>query len=195
VGIARQRSSRQLRPQEVQGPLSGPMAVGDQCPEGSTLYKYPGPGFAGIGDNSAEASCYTWVDQDNTLGGGNDISISTGNVRQWQSADAANGQAAEPVELGGQAVGVGASENRACRAVRVVRTSRCANHYRPRGGERSWPESSRRRPETFAKRSIGWPPIRARRTTIFARSKACRTGSAFASATGGSRTRSTVEAE
>jgi hypothetical protein len=42
-------------------------------------YQYPGPGFAGIGDNSAEASYYTWVDQHNTLGLGNDVPISTGN--------------------------------------------------------------------------------------------------------------------
>jgi hypothetical protein len=49
-------------------PLIGPKATGDQCPEGWTLYQYPGPGFAGIGKNSAEASYYTWVDQHNTLG-------------------------------------------------------------------------------------------------------------------------------
>ena len=53
---------------KCKGPLNGPNATGDQCPEGWTLYQYPGPGFAGIGDNSAEASYYTWVDQHNTLG-------------------------------------------------------------------------------------------------------------------------------
>src|SRR5215471_12050748 len=42
-------------------PLNGPTATGDHCPEGWTFYKYPGPGFQGIGDNSAEASYYTWV--------------------------------------------------------------------------------------------------------------------------------------
>jgi hypothetical protein len=42
--------------------------TGDQCLEGWTLYQYPGPGFAGIGDNSAEASYNTWVDRHNTLG-------------------------------------------------------------------------------------------------------------------------------
>jgi hypothetical protein len=61
------------------GPLRGPKATGEQCPEGWTLYQYPGPGFAGIGQNSAEASYYTWVDQHNTLGLGNDVPISTGN--------------------------------------------------------------------------------------------------------------------
>ncbi len=39
---------------KCKGPLNGPKATGDQCPEGWSFYKYPGPGFAGIGDNSAE---------------------------------------------------------------------------------------------------------------------------------------------
>jgi hypothetical protein len=64
---------------KCKGPLNGPKATGDQCPEGWTFYKYPGPGFAGIGDNSAEASYYTWVDQHNALGLGPDVPISTGN--------------------------------------------------------------------------------------------------------------------
>ena len=54
-------------------------ADGTACPEGWTFYQYPGPGFAGIGKNSAEASYYTWVDQHNTLGLGNDVVVSTGN--------------------------------------------------------------------------------------------------------------------
>ena len=44
------------------------------------FYKYPGPGFDGIGDNSAEASYYTWVDQHNTLGLGDNVPISTANL-------------------------------------------------------------------------------------------------------------------
>src|SRR5206468_1659141 len=56
-------------------------AIGDHCPEGWNLYQYPGPGFAGIGNNSAEASYYTWVDQHNTLGLGNDVPISTANLQ------------------------------------------------------------------------------------------------------------------
>ncbi len=39
---------------KCKGPLNGPKATGDQCPEGWSFYKYPGPGFEGIGDNSAE---------------------------------------------------------------------------------------------------------------------------------------------
>jgi hypothetical protein len=64
---------------KCKAPLNGRNATGDQCPEGWTFYQYPGPGFASIGDNSAEASYYTWVDQHNTLGLGNDVPISTGN--------------------------------------------------------------------------------------------------------------------
>jgi|HubBroStandDraft_6_1064221.scaffolds.fasta_scaffold21500_2 hypothetical protein len=65
---------------KCKGPLNGPTATGNHCPEGWSFYKYPGPGFAGIGDNSAESSYYTWVDQHNTLGLGNDVPISTGNL-------------------------------------------------------------------------------------------------------------------
>src|SRR5215831_5383577 len=65
---------------KCKGPLNGPTATGDHCPEGWTFYKYPGPGFQGIGDNSAEASYYTWVDQHNAVGLGNDVPMSTGNL-------------------------------------------------------------------------------------------------------------------
>jgi hypothetical protein len=65
---------------KCKGPLSGPKATGDHCPEGWSFYKYPGPGFQGIGDNSAESSYYTWVDQHNTFGLGNDVPMSTGNL-------------------------------------------------------------------------------------------------------------------
>jgi len=65
---------------KCKGPLNGPKATGDHCPEGWTFYKYPGPGFEGIGDNSAEASYYTWVDQHNTLGLGENVPLSTANL-------------------------------------------------------------------------------------------------------------------
>jgi hypothetical protein len=65
---------------KCKGPLNGPNATGNHCPEGWAAYKYPGPGFEGIGDNSAESSYYTWVDQHNVLGLGNDVPISTGNL-------------------------------------------------------------------------------------------------------------------
>lgn len=62
------------------GPLNGPDATGDHCPEGWNFYQYPGPGFEGLGENSAESSYYSWVDQHNTFGLGNDIPMSTGNL-------------------------------------------------------------------------------------------------------------------
>ncbi|HUB97342.1 MAG TPA: hypothetical protein VL993_15575, partial [Stellaceae bacterium] len=64
---------------KCKGPLNGPKATGNQCPEGWSFYQYPGPGFDGIGKNSAEASYYTWVDQHDTFGLGKDVPISTGN--------------------------------------------------------------------------------------------------------------------
>ncbi len=65
---------------KCKGPLNGPEATGDHCPEGWSFYQYPGPGFEGIGENSAESSYYTWVDQHNTLGLGEDVPMSTGNL-------------------------------------------------------------------------------------------------------------------
>jgi hypothetical protein len=71
---------------KCKGPLNGPKATGNHCPEGWSFYKYPGPGFEGLGDNSAEASYYTWVDQHNVLGLGNDVPISTGNLNDGMLA-------------------------------------------------------------------------------------------------------------
>jgi len=65
---------------KCKGPLNGPKATGDHCPEGWTLHKYPGPGFEGIGDNSAESSYYSWVDQHDTFGLGRNVPMSTGNL-------------------------------------------------------------------------------------------------------------------
>jgi hypothetical protein len=65
---------------KCKGPLNGPAATGNHCPEGWSLHKYPGPGFAGIGDNSAESSYYSWVDQHDTFGLGRNVPMSTGNL-------------------------------------------------------------------------------------------------------------------
>jgi hypothetical protein len=65
---------------KCKGPLNGPKATGDHCPEGWSLFKYPGPGFDGIGENSAESSYYTWVDQHNIFGLGENTPVSTGNL-------------------------------------------------------------------------------------------------------------------
>ncbi len=65
---------------KCKGPLNGPTATGNHCPEGWSFYKYSGPGFEGIGDNSAESSYYTWVDQHNTFGLGENVPMSTANL-------------------------------------------------------------------------------------------------------------------
>jgi hypothetical protein len=65
---------------KCKGPLNGPKATGDHCPEGWTFYRYPGPGFEGFEASSAEASYYTWVDQHDTLGLGEDVPVSTANL-------------------------------------------------------------------------------------------------------------------
>ena len=65
---------------KCKGPLNGPKATGDQCPEGWTLYRYPGPGFAGLEQFSVESSYYSWVDQRNTSGLGENTPMSTANL-------------------------------------------------------------------------------------------------------------------
>ncbi len=65
---------------KCKGPLNGAKATGDHCPEGWAFHQYPGPGFQGIGENSAESSYYTWVDQHNTFGLGENVPMSTGNL-------------------------------------------------------------------------------------------------------------------
>jgi hypothetical protein len=59
--------------------LNGPKATGGHCPEGWSFYRYPGPGFEGF-ETSAEASYYTWVDQHNTFGLGENVPMSTANL-------------------------------------------------------------------------------------------------------------------
>ena len=71
---------------KCKGPLNGPKATGDHCPEGWSFHKFPGPGFRGIGDNSAESSYYSWVDQHNTLGLGENVPIATGNLNDGMIA-------------------------------------------------------------------------------------------------------------
>jgi hypothetical protein len=67
---------------KCKGPLNGPTATGQHCPEGWTLYKMPGPPLQGAEDlGSAEASYYSWVDQFDTLGLGKNTPIATGN--EW----------------------------------------------------------------------------------------------------------------
>jgi hypothetical protein len=68
---------------KCKGPLSGPTATGLHCPEGWTFYTEPVPQMKGVTDSgSAEASYYTWVDQFDTLGLGNNTPINTGNAAE-----------------------------------------------------------------------------------------------------------------
>jgi hypothetical protein len=68
---------------KCKGSLNGPDATGKHCPEGWTLYPFPGPQLQNVTDSgSAEASYYTWVDQHDTFGLGKDVPIATGNANE-----------------------------------------------------------------------------------------------------------------
>ncbi|MEZ4701297.1 MAG: carboxypeptidase-like regulatory domain-containing protein [Rhodothermales bacterium] len=62
------------------GPLNGPEATGQHCPEGWAFYTEPLPQLEGVDyEGSAGGSYYTWVDQFNTFGLGANTPINTGN--------------------------------------------------------------------------------------------------------------------
>ena len=68
---------------KCKGPLNGPKATGQHCPEGWTLYAEPLPQIQGVSEaGSAEGSYYTWVDQFDTFGLGENIPINTGNASE-----------------------------------------------------------------------------------------------------------------
>jgi hypothetical protein len=68
---------------KCKGPLNGPTATGRHCPEGWTLYPFPGPQLQNVTESgSAEASYYTWVDQFDTFGLGRNVPIATGNANE-----------------------------------------------------------------------------------------------------------------
>jgi hypothetical protein len=68
---------------KCKGPLNGPKATGQHCPEGWMLYAEPLPQMAGVTDpGSAEGSYYTWVDQFDTSGLGANTPINTGNASE-----------------------------------------------------------------------------------------------------------------
>ena len=63
--------------------LNGPDATGQHCAEGWTFYREPLPQMVGAPENgSAEGSYYTWVEQFNTLGLGENVPINTGNASE-----------------------------------------------------------------------------------------------------------------
>ena len=58
---------------------SGPEATGQHCPEGWTLYDVPGPQMKGVETpGSADFHYYSWVDQYDTLGLGENVPIANG---------------------------------------------------------------------------------------------------------------------
>ena len=68
---------------KCKGPLNGPSATGQHCPEGWTLYPFPGPQLQNVtAPGSAESSYYTWVDQFDTFGLGRNVPIATGNANE-----------------------------------------------------------------------------------------------------------------
>ena len=65
---------------KCRGPLNGPDATGQHCPEGWSFYAEPLPQLGNVtSPGSGEGSYYTWVDQFNTLGLGENVPINTGN--------------------------------------------------------------------------------------------------------------------
>jgi hypothetical protein len=66
---------------KCKGPLNGPAAAtGKLCPEGWTLYQFPGPQFKGVTDpGSADHAYFVWVDRYNTLGLGANVPIAEAN--------------------------------------------------------------------------------------------------------------------
>jgi hypothetical protein len=65
---------------KCKGPLNGPTATGQHCPEGWSFHAEPLPQLGNVtSQGSGEGSYYTWVDQFNTLGLGENIPINTGN--------------------------------------------------------------------------------------------------------------------
>jgi hypothetical protein len=66
---------------KCKGPLNGPKATGQHCPEGWRFYPVPGPNFKGNPESAAaDSNYYAWVDKYDTFGLGKNIPIATGNL-------------------------------------------------------------------------------------------------------------------
>ena len=65
---------------KCKGPLNGPTATGQHCPEGWSLYPLPGPNYKGATDSaSADTAYYDFVDRFDMLGVGKNVPLATGN--------------------------------------------------------------------------------------------------------------------
>jgi hypothetical protein len=69
---------------KCKGPLNGPAAAtGQHCPEGWTLYAFPGPNYKGAVENgSGDSAYYNFVDRFDMLGAGKDVPLATGNLSE-----------------------------------------------------------------------------------------------------------------
>jgi hypothetical protein len=68
---------------KCKGPLNGPTATGQHCPEGWTLYPLPGPNYKGAVENaSGDSAYYDFVDRFDMLGVGKDVPLATGNLSE-----------------------------------------------------------------------------------------------------------------
>src|SRR6266581_1964569 len=68
---------------KCKGPLNGPTATGQHCPEGWSLYALPGPNYKGAVENaSADSAYYNFVDRFDMLGVGRNVPIATGNANE-----------------------------------------------------------------------------------------------------------------
>jgi hypothetical protein len=68
---------------KCKGPLNGPTATGQHCPEGWSLYPLPGPNYHGATDSaSADSAYYDFVDRFDMLGLGKDVPLATGNLSE-----------------------------------------------------------------------------------------------------------------
>lgn len=77
------------------GPLNGPTATGQHCVEGWTFHKQPGPNFKGVtGSGSTDSNYYTFVDQFNAGGLGDNVPLTLGNNSDSLKALLPNGTTA-----------------------------------------------------------------------------------------------------
>ena len=69
---------------KCKGPLNGPSAAGGQhCPEGWTMYPWPGPNYKGAVENGAADSAYYNIsDRFDTLGIGKESQLAPGNLSE-----------------------------------------------------------------------------------------------------------------
>ena len=68
---------------KCKGPLNGPTATGQHCPEGWTLYPLPGPNYKDATESgSAESAYYNFIDRFDMLGVGRNVPLATGNLSE-----------------------------------------------------------------------------------------------------------------